>query len=290
MVDASRSDRRFQRIAVGLAVENGLHDGYEDKILNELYENPTSEKITKTYRRMISSNVQRERVIALWLELGLFQEPTTFPDTTELLRRIREIEAILYSLLGQAALSIAQPLNNWLNYIANAGESINTGFWMDAKVYMSGAVESADETLAKVGLADPKMLCDLDILRSETRRDYEELLKASFRLRLPEDVLNQILVVQEQLIGILRRLINDGNHKDGELLLFLADRLTIAERLLLQEKPDLHNAVESLTQAINNIEKHIPTFQDEPIRRRNERALQELKEIREKLKTPFSES
>ena len=289
MVDASRSDRRFQRIAVGLAVENGLHDGYDDKILNDLYENPSSEKITKTYRRMISSNVQRERAIALWLELGLCQEPTTFPDRTELLRRIRETEAILYSLLGQASLSIAQPLNNWLNYVANAGESINTGFWMDAKVYMDRAVESADETLAKVSLADPKMSYDLDILRSETRRDYEELLKASFRLKLPEDILNEILVVQEQLIGILRRLIDEGNHKDAELLLFLADRLTIAEKLLLQEEPDLHNAAESVTQAINNIEKQIPAFRDETIRRRNERTLQGLKDIQEKLKTPLTE-
>ena len=290
MVDASRSDKRFQRIAVGLAIENGLQDGYEDRILDELYENPSSEKIAKTYRSMIGSNAPRERAVALWLELGLFQEPTTFPDTTELLRRINETEAILYSLLGQAALSIAQPLNNWLNYVANTGESINTGFWMDAKVYMSRAVESADETLAKVGLADPKMLCDLDILRSETRRDYEELLKASFRLKLPEDVLNQILAVQEQLIGILRRLINEGKHRDAKLLFSLVDRLTIAERLLLQEKPDLHNAAESVTQAINNIEKQIPTFQDKTIRIRNERTLQELKEIREKFKTPPTES
>jgi len=109
-------------------------------------------------------------------------------------------------------------------------------------------------------------------------------------LKLPEDVLNQILVVQEQLIGILRRLIKEGNHKDGNLLPFLVDRLTIAERLLLQEKPDLHNAAESVTQAINNIEKQIPTFQDETMRIRNERTLQELKEILEKLKTPLTES
>jgi cell division protein ZapA (FtsZ GTPase activity inhibitor) len=177
-----------------------------------------------------------------------------------------------------------------LNYVANAGESINTGFWMDAKAYMGRAVESADETLANVSLADPKMLYDLDILRSETRRDYEELLKASFRLKLPEDILNQILAVQEELIGILRRLTNEGNHKDAEVLLFLADRLTIAEKLLLQERPDLRNAAESVTQAINNIEKQIPTFQDETIRRRNERTLQELKEIQEGLETHLTES
>jgi hypothetical protein len=289
MVDASRSDRRFQKIAIGLAVENGLQNGYDDRTIDELHENPSSDKIAKTYRRMISSNIQQEREIALWLELGLYQEPTTFPDITELLRRIREIEAILYALLGHAGLSITQPLNNWLNYVANAGESINTGFWIDAKAYMDRAVEAADETLTKVGSADPKMLYDLDILRSETRRDHEELLKASFRLKLPEDALNQILVVQDLLIRILRRRVAEADHKSAELLLFISDRLTIAERSLLQEKPDMQNAVESVTQAISQIENQIPTLQDETVRRGFERTLQELKEIQEDLKTPLKQ-
>jgi hypothetical protein len=289
MVDASRSDRRFQKIAIGLAVENGLQNGYDDRTIDELHENPSSDKIAKTYRRMISSNIQQEREIALWLELGLYQEPTTFPDITELLRRIREIEAILYALLGHAGLSITQPLNNWLNYVANAGESINTGFWIDAKAYMDRAVEAADETLTKVGSADPKMLYDLDILRSETRRDHEELLKASFRLKLPEDALNQILVVQDLLIRILRRRVAEADHKSAELLLFISDRLTIAERSLLQEKPDMQNAVESVTQSISQIENQIPTLQDETVRRGFERTLQELKEIQEDLKTPLKQ-
>jgi hypothetical protein len=289
MVDASRSDRRFQKIAIGLAVENGLQNGYDDRTIDELHENPSSDKIAKTYRRMISSNIQQEREIALWLELGLYQEPATFPDITELLRRIREIEAILYALLGHAGLSITQPLNNWLNYVANAGESINTGFWIDAKAYMDRAVEAADETLTKVGSADPKMLYDLDILRSETRREHEELLKASFRLKLPEDALNQILVVQDLLIRILRRRVAEADHKSAELLLFISDRLTIAERSLLQEKPDMQNAVESVTQAISQIENQIPTLQDETVRRGFERTLQELKEIQEDLKTPLKQ-
>jgi hypothetical protein len=289
MVDASRSDRRFQRIAIGLAVENGLQNGYDDRTVDELYENPSSDKITKTYQRMISSNIQQEREIALWLELGLYQEPTTFPDMTELLRRIRETEAILYALLGHAGLSITQPLNNWLDYVANAGESINTGFWIDAKAYMGRAVEAADETLTKVGSADPKMLYDLDILRSETRRDYEELLKASFRLKLPEDALNQILVVQDLLIRILRRRIAEADNKSAELRLFILDRLTIAERSLLQEKPYMQNAVESVTQAISQIENQILTLQDEIERRGFERTLQELKKIQENLKTPLKQ-
>ena len=285
MVDASRGDRRFQRIAIGLAVENGLRNGYHDRTIDELYENPSSDKIAKTYRRLISSDTLQEREIALWLELGLYQEPATFPDITELLRRIRETEAVLYALLGHTGLIMTQHLNNWLNYVANAGESINTGFWIDAKAYMGRAVEAADETLCNVGSADPKMLYDLDILRSETRRDYEELLKASFRLKLPEDALNQILAVQEPLIRILRRL-TEVDHKDPGLL-FLADRLTIAERALLQEMPDIQNAVESVTQAIGRIENQIPTLQDETIRRRFERTLRELKEVQETLETPL---
>jgi hypothetical protein len=289
MVDASRSDRRFQRIAIGLALENGLQNGYDDSTIDELYENPSSNKIAKTYRRMISSNTLQEREIALWLELGLYQEPTTFPDVIELLRRIREIEAILYALLGHAGLSMTQPLNNWLNYVANAGESINTGFWIDAKGYMGRAVEAADETLTKVGLANPKMLYDLDILRSETRRDYEELLKASFRLKLPEDALNQILAVQGILIRILRRRITEADQKSAELLLLISERLTIAERSLLQEKPDTQNAAESVTKAISQIENQVPTLQDETVRRGFERTLQELKEIQEDLETPLKQ-
>ena len=128
MADALRTDRRFQKVVVGLALENEFNNGYDNFLLRELYDNPSSEKINNLYKKYLTSNDNREKEVAFWLELGLPQEPTTFPDKVHLVNRIREMEAILYTLLGRAGPNISNNLNDWLNYIANAGESINAGF------------------------------------------------------------------------------------------------------------------------------------------------------------------
>jgi hypothetical protein len=269
MSDASRMDKRFQKIVIGLALENELYDGREDRLLGELYENPSAYTITCIYRRFISSKDPREKEMAFWLELGLSQEPVTFPDKTELLRRVREIETVLYDILGRVGQNISQPLNDWLNYIANSGESVNQGYWIDAKILMSRAVEASDETSSKIAPTDVKMRHDLDILRSETRQDFEELLKASFRLRIPERNLDKILAIQALLLRMLRNQVTEGAKSDP-ISRYLVEKLATAEKLLIQEKPEISRAKGELEQALTYVERQSILIQDDIARRRTE--------------------
>jgi len=285
MSDASRMDKRFQKVAVGLAFENELYQGRDDRRLRELYERPSAEKISDMYRRLITSRDHKEREVAFWLELGLSQEPTTFPDKAELLLRIRRMETVLYDLLGHARSDASQPLNDWLNYIANAGESASAGYWIDAKILMSRALDASEETVSKVSPKDIKMRRELDILRLETRRNYEELLKASFRLRLPEKRLDSISEVQGLLLKVLRSEVTEAIPKwNVDLSRYLVERLARAEKLLLQEGLEISRAREEIEQAMAYLERQIPNIQDEEERRLAEETQEELRRLRERLK------
>ena len=278
MSDASRMDKRFQKVVIGLALENELYKGREDRLLEELYEDPSADTITGIYRRFISSKDPREREIAFWLELGLSQEPMTFPDKIELLHRVREIETILYDILTRVGQNISQPLNDWLNYIANSGESINQGYWIDAKILMSCAVEASDETASKITLSDVKMRHDLGILRSETRQEFEELLEASFRLRIPERSLDKILAVQTLLLKMLRNQVIEGARPDS-ISRYLVEKLAKAEKLLIQENPEILKTEAEIEQALTYVERQSTLIQDDLTCRRTEgihEALQKL--------------
>jgi len=260
MTDASRMDRRFQKVAVGLALESALYNGRDDRLLRELYESPSAEKISSAYRLLISSRDHNEREVAFWLELGLSQEPTTFPDKAELLRQMRQMETILYDLLGRAGPNIIRPLNDWLNYVANAGE-----------------------TFSKVGSGEVKTRHELGILRLETRRSFEELLKASFRLRLPEKRLGAILAVQGLLLKMLRKRVTEAS-RDVSLSRYLVERLAAAEKLLLQEDlvPKARGEIE---QALVYLEGQATLIQDGRLRRQMEETYEGLRRLlREELK------
>ena len=262
-----------------------MYNGRDDRLLRELYESPSAEKISGAYRRLIVSGKHDEREVAFWLELGLSQEPTTFPDKPELLHQIRQMETILYDILGRAGPNLSRPLNDWLNYIANAGESVSQGYWIDAKILMSRAVDASDETLSKVTPSDAKMRHELGILRSETRRNFEELLKASFRLKLAEKRLDAILAVQSLLLRTLRQQVTEAAKWNANLSRYLVGRLATAEKLLLQE--DLvPKAKGEIEQALAYLEGQTPRFQDGRIRRQAEEIREELRRLlREDLKT-----
>jgi|GEM_PF-2688378 len=282
----SRTDRRFQKVTVGLALENEFYNGRDNRLLSELYENPSTEKTSNTYRRFIASRDHREREAAFWLELGLSQDPTTFPDKVALLNRIRQMETIIYDILGRAGQNISQSLNDWLNYIANAGESISQGYWIDAKILMSRAVDASEETVSKTSLTDVKMRRELGILRSETRRDFEELLKASFRLRLPEKHLDDILAVQGLHLKILRQQAAEVTEMGMNLSRYLVERLATAERLLLQENSETSKARQEIEQALTYLEGQANGIQDGAAQRRVGEVREELRRIlQEGLKT-----
>jgi len=256
-----------------------LYNGRDDRLLRELYENPSAEKISNAYRRLIASRDHNEREAAFWLELGLSQVPTAFPDKAELLRRIRQMETVLYDILGVAGPNISQPLNDWLNFIANAGESVSQGYWIDAKVLMSRAVDASGETVSKVAPSEVKMRRELGILRSETLRSFEELLKASFRLRLPERRLDALVAVQGLFLKMLRqRVTGAAPGWSPSLLRYLIERLATAQKLLLQED-SASKARGEIEQALAYLEGQAPGTQDGRTRKQLEETREELRRL-----------
>jgi hypothetical protein len=279
MSDASRMDKRFQRVAVGLALENQLNKGRDDRLLRALYDDPSADKISATYRRLITSKDHDDRETSFWLELGLRQDPTSFPDKNALLSRIRRMEIIIYDILGKAEPNITQPLNDWMNYIANAGESINEGYWIDAKILMSRAVDASEETLSKLGPADLKNRRELEILRTETIRDYEELLKASFRLKLPTSRLDALQTIQSIHLRLLRRQLADKAESSRNLLGFIVEKLATAEKLLLQEEATVQKAKEEVEQALTYLDTQALRVEDRGTRRWMDELREELRRL-----------
>jgi hypothetical protein len=287
MSDASRMDKRFQRVAVGLALENELNKGRDDPLLRGLYDNPSTEKISATYRRLITSKDHDDKEASFWLELGLSQDPTSFPDKNALLSQIRKMEIIIYDILGKAKPSIIQPLNDWMNYLANAGESINEGYWIDAKILMSRAVDASEETISKLGLTDLQNRRELEILRTETIRDYEELLKASFRLKLPISRLDALQTVQGIHLRLLRRQLAEKADSSRNMIRYLVEKLATAEKLLLQEEATVEKAKEEVEQTLAYLDARVLRVEDRGTRRWMEQLREELhrllqRELKEK--------
>jgi hypothetical protein len=276
MSDASRMDKRFQRVAVGLALENELNKGRDDPLLRGLYDNPSTEKITAAYRRLITSKDHDDREASFWLELGLSQDPTSFPDKNALLSQIRKMEIIIYDILGKAKPSIIQPLNDWMNYLANAGESINEGYWIDAKILMSRAVDASEETISKLSLTDLQNRRELEILRTETIRDYEELLEASFRLKLPISRLDALQTVQGIHLQLLRRQLADKADSSRHMIRYLVEKLATAEKLLLQEEATVQKAQEEIEQTLAYLDAQVLRVEDRGTRRWMEQLREEL--------------
>jgi len=273
------SDKRLLKLIVGLALESELYNDRENRQLRRLYSNPDLREIQSYYKRLVSSGSSYDREAAFWLEHALEQGSTSV-DLSMLVVRLQQVEAILYSLLMEGAYDSSRDLNDWLNYVANAGESLKGNYLLDAKILVSRAMESSDRTLAAVDTRDPRRRYELGILKTETMKIFEELKTVHSKLTVVEELLEIHLKIQTALIELLTLLREgDGAKEAVEELHYSAQKLVSAQRLLLRSKKEVLRAGQEVALAQQYVGIGLEKSLNPEIKARLNKVLQQLRSL-----------
>ncbi len=195
-------DDRFVRVIVGLALECALTNGRESQQLFSLYSNTDIERLKELHDYLISSNDHYDREVAIWLEPVLGLGPLR-NNPRGLVTEIRMMEFIL-SRLYERSREGREELNNWINFIANAAHSIEDGFWIDAKILLSRALQSSTDPSIERLKADPNINYEVEILQRATKSYFEEIKSYPLEIKIPVDRLDPILKVQEIMLDMMR--------------------------------------------------------------------------------------
>jgi len=244
-------DLRLLKMAVGLALEIAIVQRRETRELTSLYSDPDRRKIAKLHGRLIASDDSYEREVAIWLELALEATPLK-SDPQKLAAEMREFESVLYTLISRMG-SFESELNHWMNFVANAAQYIQDGYWIDAKIMLSRAVYLSTTSSVEENKSNPEYSYEIDVLQKATASYFEEVKGYPLELKIPEYSLQPIIMVQEVLLDMMK--IYYGEKKDEEALRQLIQRLSSAIRYLMEEKAG--KAKQELTLASGYIEEQL---------------------------------
>lgn len=190
------------KVAVGLALENAIYNKQEIQELASLLSAPDHEKTLMLHDRLIASNDHMERETAFFLQLGLDIGPLE-GDPQGLAGEMREMEHLLYAYLNKYGMA-QKPINDWLNYIANAAQSIIEGFWTDAKILLSLAVQTSQNPEVEALKAVPELRYRVEMLQGATASYFKELKGYPQKLKISDESVGSILMIQEPLLGMLQ--------------------------------------------------------------------------------------
>ena len=190
------------KIAVGLALENAIYNKQEIHELASLLSAPDHEKTLMLHDRFISSDDHMDRETAFFLQLGLDLGPLR-GDPLGLAGEMREMEHLLYAYLNKYGRA-HRAMNDWLNYIANASQSIADGYWMDAKILLSLAVQTSKDPTVEALKAIPELRYRVETLQRATASYFEELKGYPLKLNLSDETAEAILTIQESLLAMLQ--------------------------------------------------------------------------------------
>ena len=273
-------DKRMLRLLVGLALENELYNDRENAQLRGLYSDPDLPEIQNYYRKLASSESSCDREAAFWLESALRQERPASVDASALIVRLQQVEAILYTLLMDTPFDVSRDLNDWLNYVANAGESLKGTYVLDAKILTSRAIESSERALAGVSMRNPRRRYELGLLKTETQKIFEELKMVHSTLQVPEELLDAHLKIQASLIGLLTLLKGtDAETQATQELRYSAQKLASAQRLLLRSQKEVSKAGQEIALAQEYIGMAIEKAVNSATKLRLIRILQQLRSL-----------
>ena len=194
-------DERYLKIVAGLAYECSIVNRVEVESLSRLYKEPTLEEIEELHGRLIDSPDHREREVAIWLEPALELGPIGTPPE-QLAREMREMEFILLILTRKAG-EVWRTVNRWMDYIANAAISLLGGYWIDAKIYLSRAVEVSRSVEVEELKRQPHLSYEIDILQRATLSYFRELRRYPVRLSIPSGSMEPLLLVQAVLLEMM---------------------------------------------------------------------------------------
>ena len=191
------------KIAVGMALENAIYNGQEIQHLTSLYSDPDMERALKLHDELISSNDHLERETAFFLQLGLDIGPLQ-GDPLGLAGELREMEHLLYAYLNKYGRA-QKAMNDWLNYIANASQSIIDGYWTDAKILLSLAVQASQDPTVEALKTNPELRYRVETLQGATASYFQELKGYPLKLKIGDESAASILMIQGPLLEMLQK-------------------------------------------------------------------------------------
>jgi len=224
-------DARYLKIVAGLAYECSLVNRVEVEALSRLYEEPSLGGMREMHGRLIDSDNHREREVAIWLEPALELGPIGTPPE-RLAREMREMEFILLILTRKAG-EAWRTVNRWMDYIANAAISLLQGYWIDAKIYLSRALEASRSVEVEALKMQPHLSYEVDILQRATISYFQELRSYPVRLEIPPGSVDPLIEIQ----GIPLEMMEESylRRVGGRILRESIHRLSRAIRYLMEE-------------------------------------------------------
>lgn len=271
---------RVVKLAVGLALENAIYNGRQIKHLNALYSDPDTERVRELHDELISSNDHLERETAFFLQLGLDIGPLQ-GDPTGLAGEMREMEHLLYAYLNKYGRA-QKAMNDWLNYIANASQSIIDSYWTDAKILLSLAVQTSMDPTVEALKENPELRYRVETLQGATASYFQELKGYPLKLKISEEIAEAILMIQEPLLALLQnpKIVEDTSEDEYAIKVVRGSHTAIKflmEKRESEAKRELQNVERLLKSWLGNLGEDKSSPQLEEYQRNVKRALTTLK-------------
>lgn len=253
-------DRRLVKIGVGFALQTAIAHDCKIATLSDLYSGLSLENIRQTHDQLIASPTHHEREIAIWLTTALEPSPSTI-DPTRLATEMREMEFILYTLMNK--IGEAKPvMNDWMNYIANAAESLTDDFWIDARILLSQALDISQSAQIEHLKAHPALQYELDVLQKATAAYFLEMGKYPLKLTIPEDRLETVLKLQQVMLNLLTARHREKREKHERIVEDAIRRLETVIRFLMNKDKTLDDVLREARLALQYLDEKVKEITD----------------------------
>jgi len=270
-------DERLAKIGVGLALQSAIPHGCEIETLLTLYSDPDLEKAQRLYDKLAASRSHYDREVAVWLETLLERSPFE-SDLKALVATMREMESVLYFMINQVG-EAQRAVNDWMNYVANAAESLADGFWIDAKIFLSQALEVSQSQTIEQLKSDPILRRKTDILQRATAQYFEEMWKHPSKLTIPEDRFETILKVQEILLDLMQAYYQGTWKENKEAVGSAIRRLNTAMRYLMNKDKSLEVVEQEVQLASEHLSGKMSQVVDERKSELVDKCTERMKEL-----------
>ncbi len=227
---------RALKIAVGLALESAILSRAETGTLVSLYSDPDPQGVLELHDRLMESGDHRDREAAIWLETGLELDPMK-SDPAGLVVELREMEYVLFAFISRAG-GAQREVNDWMNYIANAAQFITDGFWVDAKMMLSRALQASRAPPVEELKSEPGLSYEVGVFQGATASYFDEVRGYPVALWIPEERLDTILMLQRSMLEIMRSRMRLEAPEEPELIRGIIHRLSSSLKHLMEEKTE----------------------------------------------------
>lgn len=238
------------KMAIGFSLESAIINNIDIHDLECLYENPSELLVKELHDRLLDSRKHRERVAAIWLQMGFDQGPLK-NNPSNLITDMTELEVLLSVLIDQSG-TAWKDVNNWMNYIANAHEHLLHGYWTDAKVLLSLGLETSLQLSIEKMKTKESLREKVTLYQQATASFFDEMKEYPLKLHIPEKYSDLSIPLQELLLDIMRNH-NAEDLEEAKGIRNLIKYLSNALHTLLSSKID--ETKKELTSSKNNLKK-----------------------------------